>query len=186
MLSAQWELTYDTSKLRLASSLDDAMPYAADDAVVKENTKGLIKGNFSVLSTLDYKRRKDFVRLTFDIIGTGETTVNLNLINLGVKNSGKTGYVVDHSVDQKLANQADFKQSVTSTLSLAIPNGAKDRRLGDVNFDGKVNVADATLVQMEAAEKVLFNSDQREMGDVSKDKSVDITDATLIQRIAAQ
>ena len=186
LLSAQWELTYDTSKLRLKSSLDDAMPYVSDDAVVQEKTQGTIKGNFSKLSLVNYKSEKDFVTLTFDIIGSGSTTVNMNVVNIGVKNEGKTGYIVDHGVVQNLKSQSAFAQSSTSYLSMIVPNGKTDRIVGDVNFDGAVNVQDATLVQKHCAEICIFNADQRDVGDVDSDKAVDITDATRIQEIAAR
>ena len=45
--------------------------------------------------------------------------------------------------------------------------------LGDVNNDGKIDITDATLVQMIAA-------------DVNKDGTVDISDVTLIQMYAAE
>ena len=186
VLSAQWELTYDTNKLRLASDLDVAMPFAGDDAVVLEKTKGTVKGNFSTLGTLNFKTQRDFVTLTFDIIGSGDTTVNMNLINLGVKNTaGKTGYVVDHSVDQKLNKQAGFTESKVYNMTLNMPNGKTDRIKGDVNFDGMVNVSDATIIQQKIAEIVLFNTDQTQVADFYSDGNVDITDVTYIQKHAA-
>ena len=58
--------------------------------------------------------------------------------------------------------------------------------LGDVNNDGKIDVTDATLVQMIAAEVVVPTEAQKAAGDVNKDGSVDVSDATLIQMYAAE
>ena len=58
--------------------------------------------------------------------------------------------------------------------------------LGDVNDDGKVDVSDATLVQMHAAEIVTFDELHLLAGDVNKDGVADITDVTLIQQFAAE
>ena len=58
--------------------------------------------------------------------------------------------------------------------------------LGDVNNDGKIDVTDATLVQMIAAEILVPTDTQKLSGDVNKDGKIDITDATLIQMFAAE
>ena len=64
-----------------------------------------------------------------------------------------------------------------------MPNGSNDRIKGDVNFDGKLDINDATYVQKHAAEYVLFNSDQFAVGELTGDGKVDVADATQIQRI---
>lgn len=56
---------------------------------------------------------------------------------------------------------------------------------GDVNFDGKVDITDATLVQMNAAHIYSFTSIQETLADMNEDFKADITDATLIQMQAA-
>lgn len=58
--------------------------------------------------------------------------------------------------------------------------------LGDVNGDSKVDVNDATMVQMIAAELLVPNDVQKLAGDVNRDGKVDINDATLIQQFAAE
>ena len=57
---------------------------------------------------------------------------------------------------------------------------------GDVNGDGKVDVTDATLVQMSAAELIELTADQQKAADVTGDNKIDVTDATLIQMYAAE
>ena len=59
-------------------------------------------------------------------------------------------------------------------------------RFGDVNADGRVDVADATLVQYIAAELTDADVTSRLCADVDRDGAVTVTDATLIQRFAAE
>ena len=58
--------------------------------------------------------------------------------------------------------------------------------LGDVNGDKNVDVNDATLVQMIAAELIIPTNVQKKAADVNRDGNVDIADATLIQQFAAE
>ena len=58
--------------------------------------------------------------------------------------------------------------------------------LGDVNNDGRIDITDATLVQMIAAEVIIPTEAQKKAGDVNKDGTVDISDVTLIQMYAAE
>lgn len=57
-----------------------------------------------------------------------------------------------------------------------------DRQLGDVNFDGAVDVFDATEIQKYAAESTDFTPDQFELGDINKDGYCDVMDALLVQK----
>ncbi len=57
--------------------------------------------------------------------------------------------------------------------------------LGDVDGNNKVDITDATLVQMKAARLILFKASQRAVADFNHDGKIDITDATLIQMKAA-
>lgn len=56
---------------------------------------------------------------------------------------------------------------------------------GDVNRDGVVDISDATLVQMSAADLATLDIEQRNLADVNGDKFVDVNDATYIQMFAA-
>ena len=58
--------------------------------------------------------------------------------------------------------------------------------IGDVNFDGIVSVADATVVQRCAAELTTFNAKEKLAGDCNGDKIISVADATLIQKYAAE
>ena len=57
-----------------------------------------------------------------------------------------------------------------------------DYTLGDVNGDGYITVADATLVQQHAAELITLTGNALLAADTSKDGFVTVADTTLIQR----
>ena len=54
--------------------------------------------------------------------------------------------------------------------------------IGDVNFDGVVDVFDATEIQKYAAEMTEFTDEQFELGDINKDGYCDVIDALLVQK----
>lgn len=58
-------------------------------------------------------------------------------------------------------------------------------KLGDVNLDGSVNVADATEIQKHLASLVVLTDKQIALADIDGDGYVSILDATKIQRISA-
>ena len=57
--------------------------------------------------------------------------------------------------------------------------------IGDVNFDGKVDIADATMIQKYAIELEAFNEDQRTVADVNGDGRISVLDTTCVQKYAA-
>ena len=57
--------------------------------------------------------------------------------------------------------------------------------LGDVNLDGAINVADATLVQMSIADLSELSDEESANADVNSDGKINVEDATLIQMFAA-
>ena len=187
LINAQWELTYDPKVLSFnKADLKKLQPYLSGSTALETNT-GTIKGNFSNLSCEEFVREKDFVTVTFDVVGSGNTTVNMNLIFLGVANEkGKEGYVVADSVNKNLSKQSDFSKSSVYSTTLLMPNASADRIKGEVNFDGSLDIMDATYVQRHAAEFSLFNKDQLAVADVTGDGIVDVADATQIQKIIAK
>ncbi len=66
------------------------------------------------------------------------------------------------------------------------PDPDKKILIGDVNFDGFITVADATMVQKAAAEIITFSSYETIAGDCNGDGLVSVADATLIQKYAAE
>ena len=103
-----------------------------------------------------------------------------------VNEKGQEADLVANGTYSDLSKQSAFAKSSEYGAAMIMPNGKTDRIVGDTNFDGKVDVTDATYVQKYAAEFILFNQDQIAVADVSNDGSVDVADATQIQRIAAR
>ncbi len=66
------------------------------------------------------------------------------------------------------------------------PDPDKRILIGDVNFDGVITVADATLVQQAAAEMINLNNYETIAADCNGDGIVTVADATLIQKYAAE
>lgn len=57
--------------------------------------------------------------------------------------------------------------------------------VGDVNCDGTINIADATLIQKSIANIYTFSAAQNKLADINHDKAVDIADVTALQRSIA-
>lgn len=56
---------------------------------------------------------------------------------------------------------------------------------GDVNYDGVVDVFDATEIQKYAAERIDFDEEQFESADLNKDGFVNVLDALIVQKYTA-
>lgn len=173
LMNSQWELSYDTSKLKFVSA---SMPNV-DGFAFEENTAGLVKGNFTTLNFANFSTEKDFVKATFKVLGSGTTTANLNVKVLGVRYNGANKYLVDDGTAQTVSGVTTSKSTVISGNSVM---------LGDVNSDGIISVADATLVQKHAAEMITLEGDALVAADTSKDGVISVADATLIQKFAAE
>lgn len=84
-------------------------------------------------------------------------------------------------------NQAFFDSGGKVLPSLKVfKKVAGSITLGDVNNDGFITVADATLVQKHAAEIITLSADGIKAADTNRDGFVTVGDATLIQRYAAE
>ena len=109
MLNSQWALTYDPTVLRFNPSkniLDDDnevrfMPQATDCVSNYEvpNHPEMILGNCSRLSLYKLSTKEGgrvpFVTATFDVIGSGDTTVNLNLEIMQIAKVDSKTHLVD-------------------------------------------------------------------------------------------
>ena len=190
LVNSQWCLTYDSSKLSYdpQKNLNGVMPNISS-AVVNTNLNNRIKGDFSSLGLYDFTTEKDFVTVTFDIIGTGETTVDLEIEILGVayKDSNFnviTAYPVDYSKLIDITSTPGFENmKLSGRITLNEPT--EQILYGDVNNDGIINVADATLVQKHAADIIKLTDDQLKRADVNFDGIVNVHDSTLIRKYAA-
>lgn len=180
--NAECKLTYDTSKLSL-----DTVSMPKTSPTLNTNTPGTVFCNFTDTNLVSYSTMDDFVVATFDVLGTGTTTVNLQVINLGIGNP-VTGdiqfaYLVDDGVVKNISGQSGFSGYTYSTQTLI--NAADDVLAGDVDLNGTVNIQDATLLQRYFAEYTTLTSAQLRSADANKDGKVNIRDVTQIQRINA-
>ena len=62
---------------------------------------------------------------------------------------------------------------------------AEDAKLGDVNFDGVIDITDATLIQKASIDLVEFSELQNNLADYNGDGRVSVLDTTAIQRMLA-
>lgn len=192
LVDSQWCLRYDSTKLSYdpQKNLKGVMPNISN-SIVNTDLPNMIKGDFSSLSLHDFTSEKDFVTVTFDIIGKGETTVDLEVEILGVAYKNEDfdtimAYPVDYSVINDVTNIPGFEnQKLSGKITLNDPSTG-DVVYGDLNNDGTVNVIDATLVQKYTAHSVTFTADQIKRADVNFDGKINVTDATLISKYAAK
>ncbi len=61
-----------------------------------------------------------------------------------------------------------------------------DGKLGDINFDNRINVIDANLVRRFVAQYVELDSIQQVLADVNGDGYVDVMDANFIRKVAVK
>ena len=159
------------------------------NAVVNTNLTNKIRGDFSSLALYDFTTEKDFVTVTFDIIGTGETTVDLDVEILGVayidaNDEVITAYPVDYSKFFDVTSTPGFENmKLSGRITLNEPT--ETILYGDVNNDGVINVTDATLVQKYAADLIKLSDDELKRADVNFDGVVNVHDSTLIRKFAA-
>lgn len=173
LMNSMWELSYDTSKLKFVSA---SMPNV-DGFAYDEPSAGLVKGNFTTLNFANFSTEKDFVKATFKVLGSGTATTNFDVKVLGVRSNGTNKYPVDNGTAQTVSG-------VTVTRNTVI--AGNNVMLGDVDGNGVITVADATLVQKHAAEMIELEGDALLAADTSKDGIITVADATLIQKFAAE
>lgn len=86
LVNAEWTLTYDNTKLAVDKERSaKLMPYVTNEVTNIIDAKGTIKSNFSEIQNLaDFSNGKALARVYFNVIGTGDTTVDFNLKTLSV------------------------------------------------------------------------------------------------------
>lgn len=190
IVNSQWCLTYDSSKLSYdpQKNKNGIMPNVKN-AVINTNLTNKIRGDFSNLALYDFTTEKDFVTVTFDIIGTGVTTINLDVEILGVayvdsQDNVVTAYPVDYSKFIDVTSTPGFENmKLSGRITLNEP--IETILYGDVNNDGIINVTDATLVQKHAADLLKLSDDELKRADVNFDGVVNVHDSTLIRKYIA-
>lgn len=184
VINTSWKLTYDSKKL----SLDSVTMPKVSSASFNTNTAGLVEGAFTDANLVSYSSMSDFVVATFNVIGTGRTTVNLNVedLGLGVVVSGdmKTADLVEGGVVKDVTSQSGFSGYTYSTKTL-VTEGSDTVR-GDVDKNGKFQVGDITALQRYFAEYRGLSSIDATAADANKDGVLTIKDVTMLQRWLAE
>lgn len=195
--NGEYEITYDSSKLKLSNSNFDSSgkikitPDISKNGgdVINADNSGVIKGNYSsVLDPYDFFTEKALFDVTFDIIGTGNTTVSFKMMEMDSFNisTSQTAMLIFNGSALDSFNQsakANFKMSDTTQPGSSNTN--TDKVLGDVDLDGDINVKDATLIQLYCAHLNTLTEEQLLNADVDNDNDVNVKDATQIQLFTA-
>ncbi len=108
IVDGQGVITYDTNVLKLAdcNTKNTFYPNLSGGMVVVnlDKTDGRIPFNFSNLNTYDFSTSKVMVSVVFDVIGSGNTTVNLNMDCLTATNT-TSGQATDAAQDTPPADR---------------------------------------------------------------------------------
>ena len=93
----------------------------------------------------------------------------------------KLGIIVDEGLVC-----GDYWEKAVLDAKRYVP-GSDELLIGDVNFDGKVNIFDVTAIQYHVAELEMFNDDRQFIvADTNFDGKINIFDATEIQLLIAE
>ena len=188
LVNAEWALNYDSSKLKLdVARSKDFMPNVSNE--VTNIKTGRILSNFTDITDLkDFTNKKTFVRAYFNVIGTGSTTVDLNLKTLCVgfiDNDLKVNFaavVRNSEVQSGVTSVAGYEKLAINKNTKAYLYSDDDVMLGDVTGDGQINVNDVTAIQLYIAQNQSFTDKQKEAADVNKDGKISVLDVTRVQQ----
>ena len=192
LVNAEWALNYDSSKLKLdVARSKDFMPNVSNE--VTNIKTGRILSNFTDITDLkDFTNKKTFVRAYFNVIGTGSTTVDLNLKTLCVgfiDNDLKVNFaaVVRNSVIQSgVTSVVGYEKLAINKNTKAYLYSDDNVMLGDVTGDGQIDVNDVTAIQLYIAQNQSFTDKQKEAADVNKDGKISVLDVTRVQQYIAR
>ena len=192
MENNQWVLTYDPSILKYNESknqnVSNFMPCVTNGGHANVPSEGTIKGNSTSLTLNKLKSsngdKVGFVSVTFDVVGKGDTSVNLSVDYLTIGNLDSKTHMIDQSSEEAVIRNGkicDYTTAIdTSTLIYEGGYSGIDYVYGDVNLDGKIDITDATSIQKYIADMNKFTGLQEELADVDGDGKVTVIDATLI------
>lgn len=127
LCNAQWTMSYDPTKLKLKSSGVSMAPKTGGTVAADY---GHVYGNFSEVQNLvDFSSGGTFVQAEFEVVGTGSSTVNLNVeeLSVGYLSGGVLNYrnAVKNSTKQNLSGVSGFSSSsISGTTKVA--NGGID------------------------------------------------------------
>lgn len=159
--------TSDTPKINKFTASKSGSELMVDEAITFE------AGAAGGLEPYTYK----FIVTNSDTSEKVEELADKNVFTWTPKEAGNyavTAYVSD----------ANGKES-SKTLYYQVSDHAEDM-MGDINFDGEVDLKDILLIQKEMAELLTFSDRQRAVADVNRDGAVDLKDILQIQKYMAE
>lgn len=194
VVNGQWKLYFDNTKLSFDSAkntgsngISTLMPVVGDSLLynVKSN---YIVANYSNLSLYTFDNGADYIKVTFDVIGTGtaDVTLDLQFLSLAYKDSSsnvQTASIVKYSQKNDITGETGFENASISTS--VVFDESSQLIYGDVDMDGYVTIFDATKIMKSLAGMETLSSAQKLRGDVNGDGVVDVLDATRIQKYVA-
>lgn len=187
--NAQWMMSYDASKLRLKSTGTEMAPVTGG---IVNTESGKIYGNFSEVNKLaDFTNTGTLAQATFEVIGTGTGSVNLDVqeLSVGYLSGGKLVYqnAVKNSTRQNINSVSGFSSNSISGSAKINSGSAGNVKWGDVDLNGKVTIMDATMIQRFLVNdpSANLNETQKKAADTDGNGKVTIMDATYIQRYLA-
>lgn len=125
-----------------------------------------------------------FITVTFKVLDpTKDTTVELELVEL-LTNKGQ---IYKFSSPEEGVDLTEFETQssvYTGTYNPDYVNPEKtpDYMIGDVNFDGSVDVLDAVIIHKYTVDKTELDVLQEYVADVNDDENIDVLDALDIQK----
>ena len=140
----------------------------------------------------NFTTEKDFVTVTFKVIGKGTANVNLNVTDMSVgyidATSGETvpAQIVKESNEVDVTSISGFEnQALTGEITF-VKSAAPEILYGDVDGNGVVDIDDATAVQFHLAKVKTLDTDALTRADVDHSGVVDVDDVTRIQFFLAK
>ena len=198
VLDLQWTLSYDPACLEFQKPVNmneagddlNLMPLV-DDLVWNNSNKGRIAGNASKLKLYSFadKGFVPFVTATFNVVGSGETTVNLNVECLTLSLVG-SDFMTDPSQEEVIVNNGVINTTATvPTLITAVYDelynpyaylNVKDLKVTgtDLTYGVDYTYDDDVLTVLSSKEITIENTDKDTPTDntitVAKDVSANI------------
>lgn len=149
LVAAEGVLTYDTNVLKLADSNTEAtvMPNFTVGKMVNLTNPGRIKFvNTDIQSGYDFSTKSVFITVVFDIIGSGDTTVALDVMEVSVADTfpSKTAASATKIIaDSASTGAATFTSENTNKVTPDVEEDLEDINkflLYMGNFEGKVGL----------------------------------------------
>lgn len=198
MLNVECYLTYDETILSFDKNKNmnssgnglGIMPQVDTGVFYNTEIPGEINFCASNISLYPIKDDQPFVTVTFDVIGEGETVIDLEVSVLSVADLDEYAMVDQDSIEYYVSygnvNEIEgipnpTKKTELTESTYTVPTDPKPTILGDVDGDGLVTIKDATTVQEHIAKYTSLTGQAAINADVNGSGDINIRDATEIQ-----